>query len=289
MVGSARPFVLTLVAVLALAGCAKDGQSGRKPLPPGAQYVAMGSSFAAGPGVTSSADNPPNRCGRSMDNYARILARRRGLSLVDVTCSGATTAHILGPWEELPPQIEAVSAETRLVTVTIGGNDLRYIGRLMAASCEQVANQSPEAAANPSCRAMPAPAPEAFTKAEAGMREIAEQVRQRAPQAKLIFVDYLTVLPPDGTCSVTPLAEAQANLGRAVAQQLAALTAQVAKESRAGLVQASRLSADHHACAKEPWMEGYVPAGGGAGPAPYHPNLAGMTAVADALDKLLGR
>lgn len=50
-----------------------------------------------------------------------------GLNLVDVSCGGATTAHILGAWSELAPQIDAVTSDTKLVTVTIGGNDLNYV------------------------------------------------------------------------------------------------------------------------------------------------------------------
>ncbi|GGC13951.1 hypothetical protein GCM10011494_35940 [Novosphingobium endophyticum] len=36
---------------------------------------------------------------------------------------GATTAHILGPWNELPAQIDALTDDTALVTVTIGVAD----------------------------------------------------------------------------------------------------------------------------------------------------------------------
>jgi hypothetical protein len=69
----------------------------------------MGSSFAAGPGITTGADATPSRCSRSRDNYANQLARKRGLDLVDVSCSGATTAHVLGSWNELAPQIDSVT------------------------------------------------------------------------------------------------------------------------------------------------------------------------------------
>src|SRR3546814_10104713 len=55
--------------------------------------------------------------------------------LVDRSCSGATTSHVLGPWGDIPPQIESVNADTRLVTVTIGGNDLNYVGNLFSATC----------------------------------------------------------------------------------------------------------------------------------------------------------
>lgn len=98
----------------------------------GARYVAMGSSFASGSGVAPYDPAAPVRCQRSTQNYAHQLARKRNLALVDVTCGGATTAHILGSWNELPPQIEALTADTALVTITIGGNDIGFTNLIIA-------------------------------------------------------------------------------------------------------------------------------------------------------------
>ena len=79
------------------------------PPPAGSKYVAMGSSFAAGPGITTPDEGTPARCTRSKDNYARQLARRRGLKLTDVSCSGATTAHMAASQQTKngtnPPQL----------------------------------------------------------------------------------------------------------------------------------------------------------------------------------------
>ena len=76
-------------------------------MPVGARYVAMGSSYASGPGVTHAADARDPRCSRSNDNYAHQVARTLQLDLVDVSCGGATTKHVLEGWNELPPQIAA--------------------------------------------------------------------------------------------------------------------------------------------------------------------------------------
>lgn len=275
------------IAALAFAACAGGGsaRAGEPQLPPGSKYVALGSSFAAGPGVARAAETPPGRCQRSMENYARQLARRRGLALNDVSCSGARTTHLLGPWDELPPQLDAVDKDTRLVTVTIGGNDLGYIGGLFDASCRQVAIAANDS--KTSCPTVPAPTEQAFSDVEARMREIAAQVRRRAPGARLVFVDYLAVLPPQGTCAATPLTPDQADASRAIARRLAEITARAAKSSGADLVTASAQSIGHDACAREPWMNGYPRPGAPVDGLFYHPNLAGMTAVADALDRML--
>lgn len=247
-----------------------------------AEYVAMGSSFAAGPGLVPYAADAPARCARSNNNYARQLAALRGLSLADVSCSAASTSALLKPWNEVPAQMDAVGPATRLVTVTIGGNDVGYIGGLLAASCTQLAAQGRVPASR--CRAVAPPTEADFAALDLSMREVAAAVRARAPQAKLVFVDYLTVLPATGLCEAAPLPEEAAEQARRTAARLLALTATVARETGALLLPAARLSAEHHACAADPWMWGYpAPAGG----APYHPNAKAMAALAHALDQAL--
>ena len=59
------------------------------------RYVALGSSMAAGPGIAPRAPGSPRLALRSARNYPHLLAADLGLDLVDVTYSGATTAHVL--------------------------------------------------------------------------------------------------------------------------------------------------------------------------------------------------
>src|SRR3569623_115027 len=54
--------------------------------------VALGSSFAAGPGIEPVADAGAMRAAR---NYPHLLAERLGAELTDLTVSGATTGTIL--------------------------------------------------------------------------------------------------------------------------------------------------------------------------------------------------
>src|SRR5687767_810852 len=185
----ARLFVATIAAsgmLLALSPVAARPSTMPGHLPEGARYVAMGSSFAAGSGIAPSADVPANRCGRSADNYAHQLARKRRLRLVDVSCGGATTAHVLGPWGELPAQVDALTVDTDLVTVTIGGNDVRYIGRLIAESCKAagpaegvpgLCGSFPRGAA--SARSLPPATQESWRALEQNLRQIAIEVRRR--------------------------------------------------------------------------------------------------------------
>src|SRR3982751_238342 len=116
-----RFWTIMAAGLLALAGTAAAAPR----IPQGATYVALGSSFAAGPGIAAQAADSPGRCGQSAENYARQVARALKLKLVDRSCGGATTADILGTGPlGLPPQIDGLTADTALVTVTVGGNDV---------------------------------------------------------------------------------------------------------------------------------------------------------------------
>jgi len=252
---------------------------------PGSHYVAMGSSFAAGPGITRVEPGSPARCTRSRDNYAHQLARRRGFRLTDVSCGGATTSHLLGPWNELPAQLDALRADTRLVTVTVGGNDLGYMGVLFGASCRSMLGAGGEPPEQ--CRPYAQPTEPDYAGVAERLRLIAEQVRRRAPNAQLVFVDYVTVLPLAGHCAAVPLPDADADLARAIDLRLRQITAQVARDAGARLLQAGDLTREHHACATDPWINGYVRPDPASTVVGFHPRLAGMTAVADALDRLL--
>ena len=121
------------------------------------------------------------------------------------------------------------------------------------------------------------------------LRAVGEAVRVRAPQARVLFVDYLTLLPPDGD-PAPPLTTADADLGRRIAARLAEITAASAAAAGCEIVRAGNASREHHAWSAHPWTVG-------AGfpllwlvnrqPAPFHPNAAGMRAVADLVVDLL--
>ena len=275
-----------LVCTALLAGCMAGEAIGGPALPPGSHYVAMGSSFAAGPGLGAPKPGTPERCARSAANYATLIALRLSLELDDQSCSGAATDHVLGPWAELPPQIDAVTADTRLVTVTIGGNDLNYVGNLFAASCTP--GSWSDGSGNPApCPAYGLPDADDYAALEDQLRKIADGVKHRAPDATLVFVQYVQLVPKE-LCADTPLDPDQAKALRALGQDLARSTAKVAGETGALLLPADSLSASHAPCQSEPWALGMPQEQQAGQGAPWHPNAAGMRAIADALETMLG-
>lgn len=246
-------------------------------------YVALGSSMAAGPGIAPRAPGSPWRAGRSARNYAHLAAERLGFDLVDVTYSGATTAHVLTDHQNgVPPQIETLTPEVELVTITIGGNDVGYIPVLMAAAAPRFLRRLPILGSALLAELDPAARDAALLQVAESLRRVGEAVRARAPRSTVLFVDYLTLLPPSGT-PAAPLSEADADLGRHIAARLEDLTAEAAAATGCGVIRAGQASRDHHAWSSDPWTIG---ARGSLLPLPgkpvrFHPNHAGMQAVAD--------
>ena len=82
-----------LAAVIAGSlGVALLAYQGRQRPDTSAEYVALGSSFAAGLGLGPRVPGSPIVCQRSVNGYPQQLARMTGLSLSDMSCSGATAS-----------------------------------------------------------------------------------------------------------------------------------------------------------------------------------------------------
>ena len=83
------------------------------------EYVALGDSFSSGVGTGSYTLS--SSCKRSTYAYPSLVAQQRGnTALTFAACSGATTSDLMAS------QIQSVTADTDLVSVTIGGNDIGF-------------------------------------------------------------------------------------------------------------------------------------------------------------------
>ena len=249
--------------------------------------MALGSSMAAGPGLRPKAAGAPFGSGRSAVNYPHLVAQRLGYDLTDVTFSGATTAHVLGERQRgARPQVDALDGSEAVVTITIGGNDVGYFQMLFAAGLPAV------------LQSVPVFGPILHEQLDADAREhalagvgdaltaVGAEVRRRAPHAKVLFVDYLSLLPPPGT-PTPPLPDGHVAVARHVGQTLERLTARAAAATGCELVAAGDASRAHHPWSNEPWTSRFgMPWPGRA--APLHPNAAGMRAVADLVVARLG-
>ncbi|MDX2275800.1 MAG: SGNH/GDSL hydrolase family protein [Hyphomonadaceae bacterium] len=247
------------------------------------QYVALGSSYSAGIGLGEPIPGAPLMCATGLDGYPQQLARRTGMSIVDRSCSGATTAHVLtGRQYFQPAQLDFIDQRTELVTLTIGGNDLFYVGDLMllaAAKDQSFGGWLARRAA----RTPPPASARDIDGVRTHIKDIILEARRRAPRARIIVVTYPVILPPQGTCEKAGLTAEEVAIMREVGARLAQATREAVAETDATLIDFEAPSAGHDVCAPEPWVNGWRDAVG----AQFHPTLAGATAAAQALEAQL--
>jgi lysophospholipase L1-like esterase len=86
----------------------------------GTRYVALGDSYAAGLGAGSYLPASGD-CSRSTRAFSQLWAAAHSpASYVSVACSGATTSDVADS------QLPALSSDTTLVSIVIGGNDVNF-------------------------------------------------------------------------------------------------------------------------------------------------------------------
>lgn len=236
--------------------------------------------MAAGPGIRPRAAHAPRGSGRSAANYPHLVAERLSYDLVDVTFSGATTANLLSePQRGTPPQMDALDGSESLVTVTVGGNDVGYVPMLYAAGLPRWVRMVPVLGAIVLGHLDVTERDRALAAVGDSLKAVGDQVRRRAPNARVLFVDYLSLLPPKGV-RADPLPEDAVETGRRIASALERLTAEAAAATGCEVVAAGAASREHHGWSTDPWTTRFgVPLPGRA--APLHPNAVGMRAVAD--------
>ena len=267
-----RVFAVVVVLVAVFAGAAEAAP----------RYTALGDSYAAGPLIPLPL--PPYGCLKSSNNYAHLAqARLAYAEFADPTCSGAETDDMTQPQNVSPgpnpPQLNSLSADTALVTLEIGGNDIGFSS--IAEDCF-----SPTPYGSP-CRDMyvrdgqdeiSRRIAETAPKVDA----VLDGIRARSPQARILVVNYSAIFPHtgDGCYPQMPVARGDVPYLRAKQEELNAMLADQAAANGAGLVDVYAASRGHDACAPPGvrWVEPYVPVNAAA---PLHPNLFGMQAMAD--------
>jgi len=248
------------------------------------QYVALGSSYAAGIGLGEHVPSSPIVCQRTLNSYPQQLARLRNLSLVDMTCSGATTKHVLaGRQVFLGPQLDGLTQDTELVTITIGGNDVGYVGDLSFLARSKSKSLTGQAM-KLFFKGPKTPEQRDYAGLRDGLISILHEIRRRSPRAQIVVVTYPVILPPQGTCTKLGISAAEAEMMRVVGERLAEVTRDAAGQNNSSLVDMQQLGVGHDVCASDPWVNGWLNVVG----TPFHPNLAGAKATADAIAYVLG-
>ncbi|WP_280385245.1 SGNH/GDSL hydrolase family protein [Nocardia wallacei] len=175
-----RPY-RALAALAAAPALLLAGAPAAQATPTFERYVALGDSAAAVGTLDRLQPGSSPGCLRAADNYPSVLARSLGVaSFTDVSCAGAQTQHMTVPQTPRvgppnPAQFEALTADTDLVTITIGANDVgaTNINTLTAAQLETVRGT---------------------------VGAVLDEIHARAPHATVVVTTYMRYLPVSGGC-----------------------------------------------------------------------------------------
>jgi hypothetical protein len=246
-------------------------------------YVSLGDSYVSGPFILPFASGAPLECLQSARNYSHLTAAALGLSLSDVSCSGATTENLTttAQYSDQPPQLDALSSGTQVVSVGIGGNDKGlFLNTLITCGAEDLV--------------FPFGTPCKATYGHKLAEEIAEdgpvvgaalhKVHVISPSAKLFVVGYPDILPQSGNCWPTvPLTTGDVAYLNGVEKELNAMLSSEAAANSATYVDTYTPSIGHDACKSLSvrYVEPVLPESDAFS---VHPNERGMEADASELE-----
>ncbi len=242
------------------------------PLPgPVHRYVALGDSYTAGP-LIPWVRGQPTSCLRSSRNYPALLAEwLQPGSVVDVSCSGADTRDLSRPQQgfgtPVAPQLDAVTADTDLVTLGMGGNDFDLFGSLVSGE-------------------RPAGVAAALDRTAARLAASVRAIGERAPDAVVALVGYPRIVPERGTCAALPFDAATTRYLDRVERALNDAVREASERAGAVYVDTYASSFGHDVCAgADAWVNGRTTRPLAA--LAYHPFETGMAATATAVHEAL--
>lgn len=177
----------------------------------GDKYVAIGDSYASTGTINQPVPGSTPACVKDQDNYPHRLAKLLNLQLDDASCAWAFTyqydipQHHALPLTAPAPQKQHLTPDTKLVTISLGGNDAG-LAYLFAACAPHI--QIPGL---PDCAPMAEPITNGsiynpdFTGRNLKQRliDIANDVKRRAPEAQIVFTGYFSAVTPEYRCPET--------------------------------------------------------------------------------------
>jgi len=245
----------------------------------GPQYVAIGDSFTSG-GRIGALQPDGADCLRSSRNYPSLVAKDLGFALRDVSCFGATTKDVLeGDPAGLPAQVAALSDATKQVTVSVGGNDLGIFSTMFL-TCVRISQpHSPGAPCRQQFEGRLAAKMLLVTRR---VGAVLDKVKELAPNASVLVINYLSLMPQDAPCGSIPFADRDVLWFAGVEQRLSDSVKAAAGQRSLDVVDAHALSKNHDICSSRgAWVNG---------PRPkkldgllFHPNGVGERALAQAI------
>ncbi|MEU3290085.1 MULTISPECIES: SGNH/GDSL hydrolase family protein [Streptomyces] len=149
-------------------------------------YVALGDSYSSGEGAGSYTSSSGS-CHRSPNAYPQLWAQANSPSSFSfVACSGARTQDVISN------QLGSLNSATSLVTVSAGGNDAGFASVMQTCvlqgtnACLTAVNNAKSFATN---------------QLPARLDSLYSQIRNRAPNSRVVVLGYPHLYKIDSTCS----------------------------------------------------------------------------------------
>ena len=280
-----RGLFASIIGVIALVGSVTNASASTNPTP--LQYVALGDSYSAGSGVLPPDLNAPPECLRSSRNFAHVIASKVGAQLTDVTCGGADTTHFFAAqYQDAPPQLDALSKSTQLVTMTIGGNDNGvFVGTIV--SCVS-AGLAALGQGTPCKDKYGASFEDTIrTKTYPSLVAALKATHQRAPRARITITAYPWIVPSTQGCfDKLPVAPGDIPYVRHIQWTLNDAVRRAAVATGTTYIDLSTVSDGHDVCKPigTRWVE---PVLQGTNAVVVHPNAMGEASIAERVMKVL--
>lgn len=172
-------------------------------LPPGSEYVAMGDSYSSGeganqnPGVAQDPTLITGNCRRSTKAAQILMAAQYNWTLINPACAGTTTANVLNTfgWEQ--PEMNLVTANTKLTTMTIGGNDVQLL-QLITTCINNTGLPDCTVGNNGTSTAQIAAVDTAINGLAAKITNVVNAIVTKAPGAVIRMAGYPWIIAPPG-------------------------------------------------------------------------------------------
>lgn len=276
--GMSKKLVVLVASVLCILVAAPAAHAA--PPPPPLRYVALGDSYSAASGVLPVDISAP-QCLRSTRNYPRVIAATLGAQLTDVSCGAADTGDFFtSQYPGTAPQLDAVTPDAQLITMTIGGNDSSvFINTILQCG---VAGASTLGFGSP-CKDRYGSSFEDTirTTTYPSLVNALSAVRAKAPTARIAIIGYPWVMPQSGGCFTRmPVASGDVAYVRNIQATLNDAVRRAASATGVTFVDMSVASNGHDAC--QPigtrWVE---PVLLGTNPVVVHPNALGEAKMAE--------
>ncbi|MDT9593079.1 SGNH/GDSL hydrolase family protein [Nocardioides zeae] len=230
--------------------------SGSTGVAAGEAYVALGDSYSSGTGTRSYIDDG-TECLRSTAAFPSLVAAAGGYDLDFRACSGAVVADVQAN------QLQALSADTDLVTLTIGGNDADFTGVITECALPGWASNCDGAIDTAT----------SFIDGTLGSRlsGLYAQVRAAAPNAEVVVAGYPRLFMGEDCDVLTFISPEEMTRLNATADLLNRTTSSAAASAGFRFVDPTAAFVGHAVCDDPEWLNGL------SNPVveSYHPNTLG--------------